>query len=175
MGYTIDPLRFRANFYIDGAEPWEEFDWVGSDILIGDVLSGSTAATAAAGPPTSIRHRTPRSRFAGRCARLRPQGSRHLPDRPREWTMSRSAMRRLAAAGIASVTRPPRFPRMPPPALYVRRLLFIYEQAAGTSRSVDRAGYALRRDPVNWRCPDCGTDKTTFRPHVEAPREKTLG
>jgi len=37
-GYEIDPMRFRANFYIDGAEPWEEFDWVGSDIRIGDML-----------------------------------------------------------------------------------------------------------------------------------------
>ena len=33
----IDPLRFRANFYIDGARPWEEFDWVGRDIRIGGV------------------------------------------------------------------------------------------------------------------------------------------
>ena len=37
-GYHIDPLRFRANFYIDGAKPWEEFEWVGSDIRIGDGL-----------------------------------------------------------------------------------------------------------------------------------------
>ena len=37
-GYNIDPLRFRANFYIDGAKPWEEFEWVGSDIRIGDGL-----------------------------------------------------------------------------------------------------------------------------------------
>jgi hypothetical protein len=33
----IDPLRFRANLYIDGARPWEEFDWVGRDIRIGGV------------------------------------------------------------------------------------------------------------------------------------------
>jgi hypothetical protein len=33
----IDPLRFRANLYIDGARPWEEFDWVGRDIKIGGV------------------------------------------------------------------------------------------------------------------------------------------
>ena len=26
VGCTIDPLRFRANFYIDGANPWEEFE-----------------------------------------------------------------------------------------------------------------------------------------------------
>ena len=34
----IDPLRFRANIYIDGAKPWEEFDWVGSEIRIGNVV-----------------------------------------------------------------------------------------------------------------------------------------
>ena len=33
----IDPLRFRANLYIDGARAWEEFDWVGRDIRIGGV------------------------------------------------------------------------------------------------------------------------------------------
>jgi GntR family transcriptional regulator/MocR family aminotransferase len=35
-GHAIDPLRFRANFYIDGANPWEEFEWIGGDIAIGD-------------------------------------------------------------------------------------------------------------------------------------------
>ena len=37
-GYEIDPLRFRANIYIDGAQPWEEFDWVGRDIAVGDAV-----------------------------------------------------------------------------------------------------------------------------------------
>ena len=37
-GIKIDPLRFRANFYIDGARPWEEFEWVGGDIRIGEGL-----------------------------------------------------------------------------------------------------------------------------------------
>jgi GntR family transcriptional regulator/MocR family aminotransferase len=35
-GFEINPLRFRANIYIDGARPWEEFEWTGSDICIGD-------------------------------------------------------------------------------------------------------------------------------------------
>jgi GntR family transcriptional regulator/MocR family aminotransferase len=37
-GMEIDPLRFRANIYIDGARPWEEFDWVGSEIRIGETV-----------------------------------------------------------------------------------------------------------------------------------------
>jgi GntR family transcriptional regulator/MocR family aminotransferase len=53
-GVEIDPLRFRANIYIEGAKPWEEFDWIGSEIRIGARSFQSTARTAAAEPPTSI-------------------------------------------------------------------------------------------------------------------------
>lgn len=37
LGVKIDPMRFRANLYIDGAAPWAEFDWVGQEIRIGEV------------------------------------------------------------------------------------------------------------------------------------------
>ena len=35
MKTPIDPLRFRANFYIDGVEPWAEFGWLGQEIAAG--------------------------------------------------------------------------------------------------------------------------------------------
>lgn len=35
-GRDIDPLRFRANVYIDGLEPWREFEWVNQNLQIGD-------------------------------------------------------------------------------------------------------------------------------------------
>lgn len=31
----VDPIRFRANLYIDGLPAWTEFDWVGSEIMVG--------------------------------------------------------------------------------------------------------------------------------------------
>jgi MOSC domain-containing protein len=35
LNKSIDPLRFRANVYLEMEEPWAEFDWVGKDIEIG--------------------------------------------------------------------------------------------------------------------------------------------
>jgi uncharacterized protein len=36
-GVDIDPLRFRANIYIDGVVPWEEASWLDRDVRIGCV------------------------------------------------------------------------------------------------------------------------------------------
>jgi uncharacterized protein len=37
IGRVVDPLRFRANCYVDGVAPWAERDWIGRTIRIGDV------------------------------------------------------------------------------------------------------------------------------------------
>jgi hypothetical protein len=37
LRHVVDPLRFRANLYFDGVEPWRELDWVGGEIRIGGV------------------------------------------------------------------------------------------------------------------------------------------
>ena len=34
-GRPVDPLRFRANLYLDGVAPWAEFGWVDKDLRIG--------------------------------------------------------------------------------------------------------------------------------------------
>lgn len=35
LGTAIDPLRFRANVYFDGAPAWSELDWVGQPFTLG--------------------------------------------------------------------------------------------------------------------------------------------
>ena len=35
VGKPVDPLRFRANVYIDGIAPWAEFGWIDKTLIIG--------------------------------------------------------------------------------------------------------------------------------------------
>lgn len=36
VGVALEPARFRGNLYIDGAPAWEEFNWLGSHLNVGD-------------------------------------------------------------------------------------------------------------------------------------------
>ena len=44
MGAPVDPLRFRANIYFDGAPAWGELDWIGAS-------SRSAAPGCGSSPP----------------------------------------------------------------------------------------------------------------------------
>ncbi len=62
VGAPVEPLRFRGNLYIDGAEPWAEFDWVGREIEAGTarlrvVERIKRCAATNANPETGIRDR----------------------------------------------------------------------------------------------------------------------
>ncbi len=48
-----------------------------------------------------------------------------------------------------------------------RGCYFIYEEANGLPQQAIEPGTAFADIPSTWRCPDCGTEKTTFRPYVE--------
>ena len=43
MRADVDPLRFRANIYFEGAPAWAEFDWIGKEIEIGPARLRVTA------------------------------------------------------------------------------------------------------------------------------------
>ena len=168
-GAPVDPLlRFRANFYIDGAEPWEEFDWVGQDIRIGGLtLRSRPQEWALRGDQcrsgqwaSQPRH----SRLPAR--RLRPQGSRRLSDRSPERRRRRrrppprrsgpgGSARRAASSrsGLASAAAP----------LHLRGLLLHLRRGAGRPQHGARPGAPFLRVAARrpWRCPDCGTEKIT--------------
>ncbi len=60
VGVSLDPIRFRANFYIDGAPAWTEFDWVDSRLTMGGaqlhvVSRISRCAATAVNPATAER------------------------------------------------------------------------------------------------------------------------
>ncbi|MBX6389480.1 MAG: MOSC domain-containing protein [Frankia sp.] len=44
IGEPVDPLRFRANVYLDGVPAWAERDWVGQEIGLGPVRARVLAA-----------------------------------------------------------------------------------------------------------------------------------
>ena len=48
-----------------------------------------------------------------------------------------------------------------------RGCYFIYEEANGLPQESIRPGTPFATLPSSWRCPDCGTDKATFRPYIE--------
>jgi len=45
VGTPVDPLRFRGNIYIEGLNPWEEFEWVDSEVRIGTITFRGLAKT----------------------------------------------------------------------------------------------------------------------------------
>lgn len=170
-GFAVDPLRFRANIYIDGAEPWEEFDWVGRDIAVGDAVLRV-------------------DRRNGRCGatNVNPQTGRRDLDIPGSLRAAFGhkdlgvylVVRKSGAIAAGAQLVTPRGDRpdqaiqaSPPPGtapsqrrFICRGCYYVYEEAAGLPQQGVPPGTRFADLPDGWRCPDCGTDKGTFRPLV---------
>jgi GntR family transcriptional regulator / MocR family aminotransferase len=171
-GFEIDPLRFRANIYVDGAKPWEEFDWVGHEIRIGDVVFTV-------------------DRKNGRCGatNVNPMTGRRDLDIPGSLRAAFGhknlgiylIARESGCIAVGDELYTPRLSQQPaavrPPVPVVngagrsficRGCYFIYEEAKGLPQHSIRPGTPFALIPASWRCPDCGTDKGTFRPYVDS-------
>jgi GntR family transcriptional regulator / MocR family aminotransferase len=174
-GVDINPLRFRANFYIDGARPWEEFEWIGSTLRMG----GATFRV---------------DRRNGRCGatNVNPDTGRRDLDIPGSLRAAfghkdlgvylMTTEGGTVAAGdtveIPSVDGGIELPVAARPAanghrrFMCRGCYYIYEEAEGLPQQNIPAGTMFADIPSGWHCPDCGTDKGTFRPYVD-PTHKT--
>ncbi|MBS0521553.1 MAG: aminotransferase class I/II-fold pyridoxal phosphate-dependent enzyme [Proteobacteria bacterium] len=169
-GFEVDPLRFRANLYIDGAEPWEEFDWIGRDIVIGDAVMRVDRRNGRCGA-TNVNPVTGRRD-------LDIPGSLRAAFGHKDLGVYLMTRKSGAIAIGATVTVPQRSAQTahrplppPPPPTPERRFMcrgcyFIYEEHRGLPQQGLPPGTAFADIPDTWRCPDCGTDKSNFRPLV---------
>ena len=169
-GFEIDPLRFRANIYIDGAQPWEEFDWIGRDIAIGDAVFRV-------------------DRRNGRCGatNVNPQSGRRDLDIPGSLRTAFGhkdlgvylVTRKAGAVSIGGQVTAPHatgqgrtLPSLPPVAATPERRFIcrgcycIYEERTGLPQQGVPPGTAFGALPDSFQCPDCGTEKSNFRPLV---------
>jgi GntR family transcriptional regulator/MocR family aminotransferase len=177
-GYKIDPLRFRANFYIDDARPWEEFEWVGSDIQIGDGLFRVDRRNGRCGA-TNVNPETGRRDLdlpgSLRAAFGHKELGIYLVAREGGRVAVGDSVFAPTSPGAHTIARPPAGARHAGRQLFMcGGCYFIYDQSAGFPEQSIPSGTPFAAIPPNWRCPDCGTEKTTFRPYVEPQRHQTV-
>ncbi|MGA2942913.1 MAG: rubredoxin, partial [Xanthobacteraceae bacterium] len=169
-GVKIDPLRFRANIYIDGAEPWEEFNWVGSEIRIGGTVfavdrkngrCGATNVNPITGRrdldiPSSLRAAFGHKNL-GVYLIVRDGGEIAIGD---------GVLAPRTATAHTGIPASPGQANSAQRRFMCRGCYFIYEESSGLPQQSIMPGTPFAEIAANWRCPDCGTDKTTFRPYV---------
>jgi GntR family transcriptional regulator/MocR family aminotransferase len=180
-GVSIDPLRFRANLYIDGARPWEEFEWVGSDIRIGDGLFRADRRNGRCGA-TNVNPETGRRDLDLPGSLRAAFGHKELGI----YLISKETCRLTIGDQVATVDRfgaaavPLVLPLARKPPAGQQKFIcggcyFIYEPSAGLPDQSIASGTPFASIPPHWRCPDCGTEKTTFRPYVEPEPHRSVG
>ena len=170
-GFAIDPLRFRANLYVDGVAPWREFDWVGSELKIGgrgfrvESRNGRCAATNV-DPVTGKRD-------------LDIPGSLRRAFGHKDLGVYLRALESGAVA-VGDAVIAPDAPAVPsvaasaPDAPATRRYIcrgcyFIYDVAKGVPGQGVAPGTDVADLPAAYQCPDCGTDSGKLRVHGAAP------
>ena len=155
-GYEIDPLRFRANLYVDGIEPWREFDWIGADLKIGGAAFRVDRRNGRCGA-TNVDPKTGRRDLDIPGSLRRAFGHKDL-----------GIYLRALEAGAVEIgdgVEPPEVAPAPigavrsqegatQPRFLCRGCYFLLEAAPGTTLADIRA---------DWKCPDCGTDKGNLR------------
>ncbi len=170
-GYTIDPLRFRANIYIDGVPPWEEFNWIGRDIWLGDApfradrRNGRCSATNV--DPATGRRDLDIPGSLRKAFGHKDLGIYLLARSDASVTVGDTV--RMPGGATATATGPAAAPPTGRDAFICRGCYFVYDEAQGLPLAGIAPGSRFSDLPVSWQCPDCGTDKSTFRPHLLVP------
>ncbi|HSI40417.1 MAG TPA: aminotransferase class I/II-fold pyridoxal phosphate-dependent enzyme [Xanthobacteraceae bacterium] len=171
-GCTLDPLRFRANFYIDGVRPWQEFEWIGSDIRLGEAVFRVDRRNGRCGA-TNVNPATGRRDLDIPGSLRATFGHKDLG----VYLVTQKGGKVVVGDPIAVPSAAPQVPAMVPqlvlPAASHRRFIcrgcyYIFDEANGHRPDGIVPGTAFAAVPADWRCPDCGTGKAAFQPYVPA-------
>lgn len=155
-GQALDPLRFRANIYIDGADPFLELDWVGREVRLGGAYAevaqrnGRCAATNV-NPETGERDRDVPGRLRadfghkdlGVYLKIVEGGTLQAGDDVEVEPVVRE--RKLMALRDAPVH---------PGQLICSACYYLFDP-----RSLDPAWSGPSHLPADYRCPDCGAGR----------------
>jgi GntR family transcriptional regulator/MocR family aminotransferase len=169
-GAAVDPLRFRANIYVDGARPWEEFDWVGQEIRIGGTLFSVDRKNGRCGA-TNVNPATGRRDLDIPSALRASFGHKNLGVYLVVRQNGSIAVGDSVAAPHASETRATHeivasAPARPQRRFICRGCYFIYDEGTGLPQQGLGPG-SFERIADDWRCPDCGSEKAIFQPYVD--------
>lgn len=166
-GQALDPLRFRANIYIDGATAFDELEWVGRTVKLGGVVArveqrnGRCAATNV-NPQTGVRDRDVpgklRAEFGhkdlGVYLRIAEPG-----------LLCEGATVEIGADGGARQKTPGDVAHAGGKAaqgLICSACYYLFDP-----RTLNAAWSGTQDLPDNWRCPDCGAGKEACVPASE--------
>lgn len=163
-GHSVHPLRFRANFYIEGGRAWEEFDWIGHDISLGGVVfhadrrngrCGATNVNPLSGErdrdiPGALR-KTLGHKDLGIYLTARTAGGVHVGD-----AVS------VPELGPGDARLDDASPSPEPGTFICRGCYYVYRQSRGAAGVA--AGTPFAAIDSAWRCPDCGIHKGNFLP-----------
>lgn len=165
-GCSLNPLRFRANLYIDGARPWEEFDWIGGTLQVNDTVlrvdrrNGRCAATDV-NPATGQRDlelpRALRTAFGHK-----DLGVYLLTERSGMISVGDTVRTPDQVLTVTSATIDQTLQKQSRQFI-CQGCYYIYDEAVGVPAAQVAPGTPLAALPTDWRCPDCGTDSSKFK------------
>jgi len=158
-GEDLDPRRFRANVYIDDAEPFCELDWIGREVRLGALkthaaLRNGRCAATNVNPETGERDRNVpgklREAFGhkdlGIYLTVREGGELREGD-----TVD------VEAAGTVP-TRAARAAAVAEGQFTCTACYYLFDP-----RKLNPPVTSPRELPENWRCPDCGSGRETVK------------
>ena len=167
-GYRLDPLRFRANIYIDGARPWEEFDWIGGTLRINNTVLRVDRRNGRCGA-TNVNPDTGQRDLELPTALRAAFGHKDLG----VYVVTEASGTVLVGDSVSTPNQVPASPDVAgvlatggaPHRFICQGCYYIYDEGAGVPAAGIPPGTAVAALPPDYRCPDCGTDGGKLRPY----------